>query len=218
MSTFADRASDWWETKNQRERMLLIALAVTAPITIAVFLGSYISDGLNKIEANNNKMRRALVVLEELIARGPAQPVDNVLLSMPTEPIALESYLTRAAQRAKVVIPRFNPRAQVTRDGFVTSGMQIDLNDVTLEQARLFFEAVENGESPYVAVTAVSVSRKLAAKEKLNFKLDITAYAKVPDKPAESAGAGDAGAGGAGSATAAGGGAAGDAGDAPSGR
>lgn len=217
MSTFADRASDWWETKNQRERMLLIALAVTAPITIAVFLGSYISDGLNKIEANNNKMRRALVVLEELIARGPAQPVDDVLLSMPTEPIALESYLTRAAQRAKVVIPRFNPRAQVTRDGFVTSGMQIDLNDVTLEQARLFFEAVEN-DSPYVAVTAVNVSRKLAAKEKLNFKLDITAYAKVPDKAAESpAGAGGSAAG-AGSATAAGGGAAGDAGDTPSGR
>lgn len=216
MSTFTDKASDWWETKNQRERMLLIALAVTAPITIAFFLGSYISDGLSKIEANNNKMRRALVVLEELIARGPAQPVDNVLLSMPTEPIALESYLTRAAQRAKVVIPRFNPRAQVTRDGFVTSGMQIDLNDVTLEQARLFFEAVENGESPYVAVTAVSVSRKLAAKEKLNFKLDITAYAKVPDKPAENPGG--AGSGGSGSATAAGGGAAGDAGDAPSGR
>lgn len=216
MSTFADKASDWWETKNQRERLLLIALAVTAPITIAFFLGSYISDGLNKIEANNNKMRRALVVLEELIARGPAQPVDNVLLSMPTEPIALESYLTRAAQRAKVVIPRFNPRAQVTRDGFVTSGMQIDLNDVTLEQARLFFEAVENGESPYVAVTSVSVSRKLAAKEKLNFKLDITAYAKVPEKPAESpAGGGSAGSG---SATAGGGAAAGDAGDSPSGR
>lgn len=45
MSTFADNARDWWERKNPRERGLLMALAVVAPITIAVFLGSYISDG-----------------------------------------------------------------------------------------------------------------------------------------------------------------------------
>ena len=63
MSTFADNARDWWERKNPRERGLLMALAVVAPITIAVFLGSYISDGLGKIEKSNAEARKALAVL-----------------------------------------------------------------------------------------------------------------------------------------------------------
>ncbi|MBK7537726.1 MAG: type II secretion system protein M [Myxococcales bacterium] len=206
MSTFADKARDWWDTKNPRERALLLALAVTVPITLAVWLGSYISDGLTKIEKNNDTMRRALTTLADLRARGPAlQPADDVVATMPTELIGLESYLTRAAEKAKLKIPRFNPRPPVTRNGFTTHAMQIDLNDVTLDQARLFFEAVEN-DSRYVAVTALNASRKLGVKEKLNLKLEITAYAKEAPKGAEAPAA--EGAGAAGAAAGAGGGSA----------
>ena len=199
MSTFTDKARDWWDSKNPRERILVMALAITAPITIAVWLGSYISDGLTKIEKNNATMRRALVILADLRARGPAQqPADDLVATMPTEPIGLESYLTRAAEKAKLKIPRFNPRAPVTRNGFITHSMQIDLNDVTLDQARLFFEAVEN-DSRYVVITTLGASRKLGVKEKLNLKLEITAYAKeVAKVEATGAGSGSGSAAGSG--------------------
>jgi Type II secretion system (T2SS), protein M len=189
MSTFADNARDWWERKNPRERVLVMALAVVAPITIAVYLGSYISDGLAKIEKNNATTRRALATLADLRARGPAdQPSDDLLGGMPTEPKGLESYLTRAAETAKVKIPRFNPRTPVTKNGFITHSMQIDLNDVTLDQARLFLEAVES--DPYVVITSLNTSRKFGVKEKLNLKLDISTYAKeAPVVKAEAGGA-----------------------------
>jgi hypothetical protein len=189
MSTFADNARDWWERKNPRERVLLMSLAVIAPITIAVYLGSYISDGLAKIEKSNAEARRALVVLAGLRERGPVQPVDDVLAGMPTEPIGLESYLSRAAEKVKLKIQRFNPRNPITRNGFITSAMQIDLNDITLDQARAFLEAVES-DSKYVAVTSLNASRKFGVKEKLNLKLEITAYAQEPKAPAKGEGAG----------------------------
>lgn len=205
MSTFADNARDWWERKNPRERGLLMALAVVAPITIAVFLGSYISDGLSKIGKSNAEARQALAVLQALRERGPAQPADDLLANMPTEPIGLESYLTRAADKVKLKIPRFTPRNPITKNGFITHSMQMDLNDVTLDQARAFLEAVES-DSKYVAVTSMNVSRKFGVKEKLNLKLEITAYAKEPPPkpkgapPGEDAGSG-AGTGSAGSGT-----------------
>jgi Type II secretion system (T2SS), protein M len=186
MSTFSDRASDWWERKNPRERMLLMSLAVVAPITIAVYLGSYISDGLAKIEKSNAMTRRALTTLADLRARGPVDsPADDLLAGMPSEPIGLESYLSRAAEKAKLKIPRFNPRTPVTKGGFITHSMQIDLNEVSLDQARLFLEAVEN-DSKYVVVTALNASRNFRSSDKLNFKLEISAYAKEPPvaKPA----------------------------------
>lgn len=201
MSTFADNARDWWERKNPRERGLLMALAVVAPITIAVFLGSYISDGLGKIEKSNAEARKALAVLAGLRERGPAQPTDDVLANMPTEPIGLESYLTGAADKVKLKIPRFTPRNPITKNGFITHSMQMDLNDVTLEQARAFLEAVES-DSKYVAVTSMNVSRKFGVKEKLNLKLEITAFAKEPPpkaKGAEAEGAGSADGSGSGS-------------------
>jgi hypothetical protein len=192
MSTFADNARDWWERKNPRERALVMALTVVAPITLAVFLGSYISDGLTKIEKSNAEARQALVVLADLRARGPAQPADDLLANMPTEPIGLESYLSSAAEKVKLKIQRFTPRNPITKNGFIIHSMQMDLSDVTLDQARVFLEAVEN-DSKYVAVTTMNVSRKFGVKEKLNLKLEITAYAKEPPPEKGAGSAGSAG-------------------------
>lgn len=199
MSTFADNARDWWERKNPRERVLVMALAIVAPITLAVYLGSYISDGLAKIEKSNNETRRALVVLAGLRERGPAQPTDDVLTNMPTEPMGLESYLSRAAEKVKLKIQRFNPRNPITKNGFITSAMQIDLNDITLDQARAFLEAVES-DNKYVAVTTLNASRKFGVKEKLNLKLEITAYAKEPPPAPKGSGSGSGSGSSAGSA------------------
>lgn len=194
MSTFADNARDWWERKNPRERVLVMALAAITPITLAVYLGSYISEGLTKIEKSNAATRRALATLVDLRARGPAsEPDDELLASMPTEPIGLESYLSRSAEKVKIKIPRFNPRTPVTKNGFTTQSMQIDLNDVTLSEARSFLEAVES-DSRYVAVTALKASRKFGVKEKVNFTLEISTYAKTAPAPKPGADAAAAGA------------------------
>ena len=204
MSTFADNARDWWERKNPRERVLVLALTIVAPITIAVYLGSQITDGLNKIEASNNETRRALAALVTLRASGPLQPVDSVLAEMPAEPIGLESYLSRAAEKVKLKIQRFTPRNPVTKNGFITHAMQMDLNDVTLEQARAFLEAVES-DNNYVAVTTLNVSRKFGVKEKLNLKLEISAYGKPSAAPKAGEAAGSAAGSAEGSAAPAGG-------------
>ena len=42
----ADRARDFWDRISPRERMLVVLMAVAVPITLAIWLGLSIQDGL----------------------------------------------------------------------------------------------------------------------------------------------------------------------------
>src|SRR5687767_5058770 len=92
----SDRARDFWDRISPRERRLVVLLGIAAPITIAIFLGLQIKDGLDNIEARNAKTRRALLVLTDLRAGGPLQPTDDVVATMGVEPISLDTYLRNA--------------------------------------------------------------------------------------------------------------------------
>ncbi|MDX2089454.1 MAG: type II secretion system protein GspM [Kofleriaceae bacterium] len=193
-SSLAERARDFWDRISPRERRLVVLLAVAVPLTIAVWLGLSIQDGLVAKEKNNDDMRKALVVIEDLKARGPAQPTDDVVATMGTEPLSLDTYLTNAAQKAGFQLKGTTPRSPVTRNGYVTNSVSCQVSDLTIDQLRKFLQEVESA-SKVVIVTKLDVRRDFKDKEKLDANLEVSTYSKEPpakgegkDKDAGSAG------------------------------
>jgi hypothetical protein len=177
--TIAERARDFWDRISPRERRLVVFAAISTPIILAIWLGLAIKDGLVLKEANNAKMRKALVVLADLEARGPMQPTDDVVASMGTEPLSLDTYLTNAAQKAGFQLRGTTPRSPVTRNGFVTSSVSCQVQDLTMEQFRKFLQEVETG-SRVVAITRLEIRRDRRDKDKLDATLEVSTYSKVP--------------------------------------
>jgi type II secretory pathway component PulM len=191
----SEQARDFWDRISPRERGLVLLAAVAAPLTIVIWLGLAIGDGLANMEARNDKMRKALIVLSELKARGPQQPVDDVLNGMPVEPLSLETYLTNAAQTAGFVLKGTTPRNPATRNGFVTNSVTLTVSDLTLDQLEKFLQAVET-KSKYVAVTHLEITRRdYKGKDKLDASLEVSTYAKEAAKKPEGSGS-DAGSAG----------------------
>jgi hypothetical protein len=177
-----DRARDFWDRISPRERMLVALLAIAAPITLAVFLGLQIKDGLDNIEARNAKTRRALIVLTDLRARGPLQPTDDVVATMGVEPLSLDTYLRNAATKAGFPIKStITPRNAITRNCFVTISVSIQLDDLELDKVKAFLQEVETA-SKVVAVTSLDIKRDFKDRKLVDAKLEVTTYSK--EKPA----------------------------------
>jgi hypothetical protein len=176
-----DRARDFWDRISPRERKLVLLLGIAAPITLAVFLGLQIKDGLDSIETRNARMRRALVVLTDLRARGPLQPTDDVVATMGVEPISLDTYLRNAATKAGFAIKgAIRPRTDVTRNGFLTKSVSIALDDLELDKVKAFLQEVETA-SKVVVVTNLDIKRDFKDRKLVDAKLDVSTYAK--EKP-----------------------------------
>ncbi|HEX3765781.1 MAG TPA: type II secretion system protein GspM [Kofleriaceae bacterium] len=191
MSVVSERARDFWDRISPRERGLVMIAAVVAPLTLAIWLGLAIGDGLTSMQARNDKMRKALAVLADLKARGPRQPVDDVVSGMPVEPLSLETYLSNAATTAGFVLKGTTPRNPVTRNGFVTASVSLNATDLTIDQLKKFLQEIET-KSKYVAITKMDVSRKeYKGKDKLDVAMEVSTYAKEPvKKPDAGSGAG----------------------------
>ena len=194
MSAVTERARDFWDRISPRERGLVVLAAVAAPLTIAIWLGMSIGDGLSTMEARNNKIRKALAVLSDLKARGPQRPVDDVVSGMPVEPLSLETYLTNAATTAGFVLKGTTPRNPVPRNGFLTASVTLNVTDLTIDQLKKFLQEIET-RSKYVAVTRLDVTRRdYKGKDKLDAAMEVSTYAKEPAKKADASGsAGSAG-------------------------
>ncbi|HEX2687073.1 MAG TPA: GspMb/PilO family protein [Kofleriaceae bacterium] len=188
MSTVSERARDFWHRISPRERALVLLAAVVGPLTLVIWLGLAIGDGLSAMEARNDKMRKALGILSELKARGPLQPADDVVAGMPVEPLSLETYLTNAATTAGFVLKGTTPRTPVSRNGFTTNSVSLSASDLTIEQLQKFLQAVET-KSKYVAVTRLEITRReYKGKDKLDATLEVSTYAKEAAKKPEGAG------------------------------
>ena len=93
MSAITDKASDFWARISPRERRLVVIAAIAVPLTIAIWLGLAIRDGLDAMAARNAKTRKALAALTDLRARGQTHAqVDDVVSTMGTEPLSLDTY------------------------------------------------------------------------------------------------------------------------------
>jgi hypothetical protein len=188
MSAITDKARDFWDRISPRERRLVFILGVAAPITIAIWLGLSIRDGLVDMEGRNDRTRKALNVLTDLRARGETggPKSDDAVAMMGTEPLSLPTYLDNAAKKAQFTLKSTTPHPAVTRNGFVTNSVSCSLDDLTIDQLKTFLMEVEMG-SKVVAVTHIDLRRDFRSKEKLDVNLEISTYSKEP--PAKTEGA-----------------------------
>jgi len=192
MSAVSERARDFWDRISPRERGLVMFAAVVAPLSLVIWLGLAIGDGLAGMEARNAKMRKALVVVADLRARGPQQPADDLLTGMPVEPLSLDTYLSNAAQAAGFTLKGTTPRTPITRNGFQTSSVTLTVSDLTVEEMQKFLQAVET-KSRYVAITRLEMTkREYKGKDKLDASLEVSTYAKEAAKKPEGSDAGSA--------------------------
>jgi type II secretory pathway component PulM len=184
MSNISERARDFWDRISPRERAMVVILGVCTPIILAVWLGLNIHDGLVAKEANNEQARRALNVLADLKARGPATPTDDVVATMGVEPISLDTYLTNAAQKAGFTLKGTTPRNPVTKNGFVTNSVSCTVSDLSIDQLKRFLQEIESA-SKVVIVTRLDVRRDNRDKEKLDATLEVSTYSKEPPPKGE---------------------------------
>ncbi len=175
--TISERARDFWDRISPRERRIVVLGAIALPITIAIWLGLSIHDGLVAKEGQVEKMRKALVVLDDLKSRGPAAPTDDVVATMGVEPVSLDTYLSNAAQKAGFTLKGTTPRNPVTRNSFVTNSVQCQVSDLPIDQLKKFLQEVETG-SKVVMVTRLDIRRDFKSKEKLDATLEVSTYSK----------------------------------------
>ena len=123
MSTISDKTRDFWDRISPRERRLVVIGAIVLPITLALWLGFAIHDGLDAMEARNNDTRKALNIIADMRARGQTHTSsDDVVATMGTEPLSLDTYLTNAAKKAKFELKStITPHNQQNKNGFVTT-------------------------------------------------------------------------------------------------
>ena len=185
MSAASERARDFWDRISPRERGLVVLAAIAVPLTIVIWLGFAIGDGLANMEARNDRMRKALTVIADLKARGPVQPADDLVAGMPVEPLALETYLTNAATSAGFQLKGTTPRNPITRNGFVTNSVTLNVTDLTLEQLKRFLQEIET-KSHYVAVTHLDITRReYKGKDKIDASMEVSTYAREGQKKPE---------------------------------
>lgn len=174
----SDRARDFWDRISSRERVLVVLLGVAAPVTIAIWLGLSIRDGLVVMEDRNDKTRDALKVVEKLKVTGPAEPVDDTLAKMPNEPLGLETYVSAAAKKNSITLKgAIERRQEQKKNGFITTTVACSLDDVNTDQLKAFLQEVETGNK-YVAVTHIDVHRDFRDKKKLDATFEVSTYSK----------------------------------------
>ncbi len=192
MSTIRDKAHDFWARISPRERRLVVIGAIVGPITLALWLGLAIHDGLDAMEARNVKTRKALVVVEDMRAKGQTHTsVDDVVATMGTEPLSLDTYLTNAAKKAKFELKStITPHTPVAKNGFVTTSSSLSLDKLSINEMKDFLSAVET-DSKAVQITHLELRRDFRDKDKLSATIEVSNYSKEP--PAR--GSADAGSG-----------------------
>ncbi|HEY5924534.1 MAG TPA: type II secretion system protein GspM [Kofleriaceae bacterium] len=184
MSAVSDKARDFWDRISPRERRLVLIAAVALPVTLAIWLGLAIRDGLVDMEKRNHEARKALNVLASLRARGEnLQKVDDAVAMMGTEPLSLATYLDNAAKKANFTLKSTSPQPPQKANGFVTNSVSCTLDDLTIDQLKTFLMEVEMG-SKVVSVTHIDLRRDFRDKAKLDVNLEVSTYSKeAPAKP-----------------------------------
>jgi hypothetical protein len=197
MSALTERARDFWDRISPRERKLVLVAAVAAPVTIVIWLGLAIHDGLDAMEARNNRTWLALQTLADMRARGLDQlPTDDVVATMGTEPLSLDTYLTNAAKKAQfdlksVITPHSaqSPR-QVGSVRIITNTSSLNLDKVPIQQLKDFLQQIETG-SKVVAITRLDLNIRSGERDKINVsQLEVSTYSKEPPAKAEGSGSG----------------------------
>jgi hypothetical protein len=183
-----------WDSITPRERNLVVLLGIAVPVILLLYMGLGIGDKLDAMEASNAKMRRALNVLAAIRAQGGPSQKAPTGPDIPDQPVKLESYLDRAAQKVGINVPSYKPHSPLSKgNGFVMHTVDLSVQGLTIEQTKDFLEAIET-DNKLVVVTALDVKKNFSDKEKVDIKLEVSTYAK--EAPAGGAGSGSGSASG----------------------
>jgi hypothetical protein len=171
----SDRARDFWDRISPRERMLVVILAVGAPLALAIWLGLSIRDGLVDMEHRNDTTRKALEIIADVKAKGPVQVNDDAP-KIPAEPIALETYVSKAAEKFTLKFKGpIDSRPKATRNGFSTTTVSCAFDDITTDQLKAFLQELEQGNK-VVVVTHLDVRRDFRDKKKIDATFEVSTY------------------------------------------
>lgn len=173
----SDSARDFWDRISSRERVLVVLLAIAVPIGIALWLGLAIHDGLVAMDERNERTREALKIVEETKARGPQTQQTEEKIEIPNDPVMLETYLSNAATAAGFTIRGKSPRPPVTKNGFVTSSVTFNLEDLDIDKLKKFFEEVEL-KNKVVFTTYLKIKRDFRDKKKIDASVEVSSYSK----------------------------------------
>ena len=181
-----------WDNITPRERALVVLLGVAVPVILLLWMGLQISDRLDAMEKENDKMRTALRTLAAIRAQGgPQTPTSSVPTPGP-DPVKLESYLDKAAQKVGITVPSFKPHTPQSKpNGFMMHTVSFDVNSLTIEQTKDFLEAIET-DNKLVVVTSLQVKTSFSDKTKLDLKVDVSTFSKPAAAGAPGAGSGTA--------------------------
>ncbi|MBX3158723.1 MAG: type II secretion system protein M [Deltaproteobacteria bacterium] len=188
----SDTARDFWDRISPRERYLVIIAAIAVPITVALWLGFAIRDGLTAMEKRNEDTRAMLQTVDEIRRKGgPSKtPADEV--KIPAEPLLLETYLNDAATVAGFTIKNITPRTSVPpKNGILTTTVFFQLEQLEIDALKTFLQEVET-KSKVVAITRLKVKRSFKDKKKIDVPVvEVSTYSrpasgekKDGDKPA----------------------------------
>lgn len=200
-----DKIRDKWESITPRERTMVVLLGVSFVVVMVLFVALSIKDGLDRLEAKNEQSRTALRRLTAYRATAKTVVGNDPSALIPAEAIKLESYIYKAGESAKVVIPGVNPRTPTTRGKFTVHAASIEIRDLSITQVKDFLQALET-DSPVVVVTALTIKRNFRDSEKMDLSAEVATYSKIAEAPAAGAGSGSGGGSGSGSSKDKGGG------------
>ena len=191
MSTLSDKTRDFWDRISPRERRLVVIGAIALPITLALWLGFAIHDGLDSMEQRNNDTRKALAIIGDMRARGQTHTAgDDVVATMSTEPLSLDTYLTNAAKKAKFDLKStITPHIGQTKNGFTTTSSSLTLERVSIQELKDFLAAIET-DSKVVAVTKLEMHRDFRDKDKISATIEVSNYTKEAASKDAGSGAG----------------------------
>jgi len=177
-----DTIRDKWDSITPRERRMVVLLGVSTIVVLIAWLTLGIRDRLDAMEAQNRKMRKALEVLADYRIRGRADPA-SAGPEIGKDPVKLESYLDKAAQKVGIKVPSYKPRTPQPKNGFLTHTVELNVNGLTIDQVKDFLEAIE-ADNKLVAVTALTMKRNFSDKKQLDLKLEVSTYSKPDAAPA----------------------------------
>jgi hypothetical protein len=185
-----DKLRDKWQSITPREQRMVVLLAVSTVVVLVIVAALQIRDGLTALEAKNAKSRRALKALTEYKAQAHAVTGDDPSKLIGPEPIKLETYLYRAAEKAQVTLTGVNARGAGTAKGsFTPHSATVEIRELTITQIKDFLEAIET-ESKIVVVSSLQIRRNFRDKEKLDLNIEVTTWSKVAAAEGEADGNG----------------------------
>jgi hypothetical protein len=179
-----DTLRDKWENITPRERMLVVVLGIGLVVTGIALLTMSITRRLDAMERNNDRMRQALDILE-VYRVNPKEAGEAELVVPPTaEALKVDTYIVKVAERVGIKLGTpIRPKAQQTRpNGMFQHPYEVQVNELPLEQARTFLEAIET-DNKLVAVTALNMKRSFADRAKVDIKLEVSTYSNPNATP-----------------------------------